>query len=83
MRKLTAKDIIDYEVEITEMDGNDAYGYITRAFTKTGEELTDDELDWLNDNGDVGDIIQEAGQDYMWSRADRAYEAYKDSLMGT
>jgi hypothetical protein len=79
MRKLTANDLLDYEVEITEMDGNDAYGFITSAQAKDGSELTEEELDWLNDNGNVEDIIYEAGQDKMQSDGDFYYDCWKDS----
>ena len=48
MRKLTANDICDYDVEITEMDGHEAYGWITSAYSNDpndNEPLTDEELE--------------------------------------
>jgi hypothetical protein len=82
IRRLKLKDIQDYEIDIHESNGYDyAEGSICKAWDKNGIELTDEEIEWLNEVGSTDEIqslVLEQAQENAISRAEWLYDAAKE-----
>ena len=78
MRKLTLNDVEDYQIEVFDSDGHTyAEGQVVIAYEKGGEQLTDEELDYLNDVGSP-DWIQELAVEQAREAAMDSAELYAD-----
>jgi len=86
IRRLTLEDIEDYEIDVMASNGYDySEGGICKAWDKAGNELTADELDWLNEVGSpdaIQEIVMEHAREKAIDAAENMMDAARDAEMG-
>ena len=67
MKEYTVEDLLSYEVSNTLDDG--CPDFISKALAKNGSELSQEELEWLNDNDHqgIGKVVEASVEDWLMS----------------